>query len=60
MGVQDFAAAALYGLAKVAAAHGDITEARSQGQESLAVYEALGHFRTPEVQQWLAGLPEAA
>ena len=56
---QESAAVALCGLAQVAAAQGNIVEARRQGQESLTVFEAIGHYKASEVAQWLTDLPTA-
>lgn len=51
-------ATARYGLAQVAAAAGDMAEARHQGEESLAIFETLCHARTADVQRWLTSLPQ--
>jgi tetratricopeptide (TPR) repeat protein/transcriptional regulator with XRE-family HTH domain len=48
---------AQYGLGRVAALREDLTEARALGLESLATFEALGHYKAKEVQQWMAALP---
>jgi transcriptional regulator with XRE-family HTH domain/tetratricopeptide (TPR) repeat protein len=52
--VHELVAMALYGLARIAAAHGDRAAGRQQGQESLDAYAAMGHARAREVSQWLA------
>jgi len=52
--VHELVATALYGLARIAAAHGDRAAGRQQGQESLDAYAAMGHARAREVSQWLA------
>ena len=57
MGSKQFAAIALYGLAQVAFAQGNVTEARRLGKESLAIFEATDYGRRAEVKEWLAGLP---
>ena len=57
VGIQEHAATAAYGLARVAAAQGDHADAHRQGQRSLAIFEALGHGKAAEVRQWLASLP---
>ena len=59
VGAQEHAATALYGLAQVAVAKGNIAEARLQGQEGLTIFEAIGHNKATEVRQWLAELPAA-
>jgi predicted ATPase/DNA-binding CsgD family transcriptional regulator len=48
---------ACYGLARVAAAQGNLDEARRQGQESLTILEAIGHYKAAEVGQWLNSEP---
>jgi tetratricopeptide (TPR) repeat protein len=58
VGVQEFVASAAYGLARVAAAHGNIVEARCQGEASLTIFEAIGHSQGSDVKQWLARLCE--
>ncbi len=55
--MQGFIAAAEYGLAQVAAAQGDIAEARRLGQESLALYTIIPHHTANEVKRWLEHLP---
>ena len=57
IGVQENIAAALYGMAQVAAAQGNIAQARQQGQESWAVFASIGHIKAAEVKQWLEELP---
>jgi predicted negative regulator of RcsB-dependent stress response len=57
VGVQEYAATAAYGLARVAAAQGDYADAQRQGQHSLAIFEAIGHGKGAEVRQWLASVP---
>jgi len=56
-GNQDLHGVACYGLARVAAAQGNLDEARRQGQESLAILEAIGHYKAAEVRQWLNSEP---
>jgi tetratricopeptide (TPR) repeat protein len=60
VGVQEHAATAAYGLARIAATLGDHVDAQRQGQRSLAIFEAIGHAKGAEVQQWLARLPMLA
>jgi tetratricopeptide (TPR) repeat protein/transcriptional regulator with XRE-family HTH domain len=55
-GNQETAASALYGLARVASARGNLDEARQKGQESLAIYESMGHRLTETVKTWLNSL----
>jgi len=57
LGLQESTATALYGLARVAAYHNNISEAYRQGQESLSIFEGMAHIRTDEVNRWLASLP---
>lgn len=57
MGVQEYVAFALYGLAQVAAAQGNTVEAYRQAQESLIIFETIGHYKAAEVAQWLTWLP---
>jgi len=45
---------ALYGLARAAAAQGDMVEARRLGEESAGILEKIGHLTAPEIKQWLA------
>jgi len=51
---------ALFGLARVAAAQGEVSEAQHLGQESLNGFAASGYFRAAEVQVWLAELSQPA
>jgi ATP/maltotriose-dependent transcriptional regulator MalT len=57
-GDPEYLGLACYGLARVEASQGNLGEARRQGQESLAILEKIGHFKAPEVKQWLSALPE--
>ena len=56
-GNTEYLALASYGLARIAAAHGETLEARRQGQESLAALESMGHGKASEVRTWLDTLP---
>jgi len=56
-GNPDLHGVACYGLARVAAAQGNLDEARRQGQESLTILEAIGHYKAAEVRQWLNSGP---
>lgn len=47
------ASLAHYGLARVAAHRGNIDEAIQLGQQALEQFEALGHYKTREVADWL-------
>ncbi len=53
-GQRELRAMSLYGLARLAAAHHNCSEAHKQGQASLAIFTAIGHYRTSEVEKWLA------
>ena len=53
-GVPVETAQALYGLANVSAARGDLVAARRQGAESLAILDHAGHRLRAEVGAWLA------
>ncbi|HLZ60410.1 MAG TPA: tetratricopeptide repeat protein [Ktedonosporobacter sp.] len=44
------------GLAHVAAAQGQLDQARQQGQAALDLFEAIDHGRTPVVSAWLSAL----
>lgn len=57
VGIQDFIGDALYGLAQVAFAQGKLVKAHRQGQESLAIFQAICEHKAAEVKQWLAELP---
>ena len=56
MNFQEFAATALYGLAQVAAAQKEIDEARCKSQESLRIFESIGHKKADDVDQLLTEL----
>ena len=56
-GSKELSAIVLYNLGRVAASQGNITEAHRQGQESLAIFEAIGTNQMTEVREWLAALP---
>jgi hypothetical protein len=47
----------LYGLARIAAAQNDNEKARRLGQESLHIFELLGHRKVAEVRSWFEALP---
>ncbi len=57
-GNQEAVASALYGLARVAAARGELAEAQRQGQESLRLFETMDSRVTDTVRAWLKTLPE--
>ena len=44
---------ALFGLARIAAVQGNMAEARQLAEESLAMYQAMGHYRAIRVRDWL-------
>jgi tetratricopeptide (TPR) repeat protein len=54
---RELEAAAWYGLARLAAAQGDLKQAYQQGQTSLQLYTAQGLYQAAEVKAWLARLP---
>lgn len=47
-----------FGLAIVSAAQGNLVEARSQAEESLAIYEKIGQGAATRVREWLSSLPD--
>ena len=57
-GDPEYLGLACYGLARIEASQGNLSEAPRLGQESLAILEKIGHFKAPEVKQWLNTLPE--
>jgi predicted ATPase/DNA-binding CsgD family transcriptional regulator len=59
-GSRESIADALYGLARVALAQGKNERAFRHGQESLAIFEASGHYKAAEVRQWLNSGPDSA
>jgi hypothetical protein len=52
VGVEVFAATALFGMARAAAAQGNLTEAASHLRESRGIFQAIGHYRSQEVAAW--------
>jgi tetratricopeptide (TPR) repeat protein len=56
LGILEYVAIALYGLARVAATHGRNGKAHHQAQESLSLFKTLGHHKAAEVESWLAAL----
>lgn len=54
---RDLTPKALYGLALVAFARGDIRTARSLGTTSYKTFDAIGHYLAHDVEQWLHTLP---
>jgi tetratricopeptide (TPR) repeat protein len=56
-GSQEEVASARYGLARVAAARGDLAEARRLGRESLDMLEPTGNRLKDAVRAWYDGLP---
>ena len=57
-GDQELFALARYGLARVAAARGDIAEAKRLGEASITVLEAMGHRNAQEIRSWLTILAD--
>jgi tetratricopeptide (TPR) repeat protein/transcriptional regulator with XRE-family HTH domain len=55
---QETIASALYGLARVAAARGELAEARRQGQQSYDIFESMGNRMRDTVKAWVQALPE--
>lgn len=49
---------ALFGLAMVSAAEGNLVEARRQAEESLVIYEKIGQGAAAKVRAWLSNLPD--
>jgi hypothetical protein len=56
-GMREVVADALYGLARIAKDRGDTVGVRHQGQESLAIFAAIGHHKAGKVKSWLASVP---
>ena len=56
VGAREWTAQTLYGLARIAATQGDAAAGRRQGEESLAIYQIIGHRKTVEVKEWLQTL----
>jgi tetratricopeptide (TPR) repeat protein len=56
-GNQESIASALYGLARVAAARGQLAEARQQGRQSYDIFAAMGNRLRDTVKAWLESLP---
>jgi tetratricopeptide (TPR) repeat protein len=52
-GDQEFLALAQYGLARVAAAQGNIEESQRLGEASISALEVMGHRNAKEVRDWL-------
>ena len=56
-GSQEEVASALYGLARVAAAKGDLVEARRLGWKCLDILEPMGNRLKDTVREWLGTIP---
>ncbi len=54
---QDLMPKALYGLARVAFAYGDIRTARMLGTKSYKTLRRIGHYMAWNVEQWVCTLP---
>jgi tetratricopeptide (TPR) repeat protein/transcriptional regulator with XRE-family HTH domain len=52
-GDQELLALAHYGLARTAAAQGNIEDARALGETSVSALETIGHHNAQEVREWL-------
>src|SRR5205814_48030 len=50
---QELIATANFGLARVALARGDISSARSLGEEGLRVSKEMEHEKAKQIEQWL-------
>jgi hypothetical protein len=57
IGAQEPIATALYGLARVAVIEGNITKAHQLGQQSLTLFETIGHQKVDVIARWLTTLP---
>ena len=53
VGDQDLLALAQFGLARIAAIHGNFLEARKLGEVSATTLEGMGNRTAPEVRNWL-------
>jgi tetratricopeptide (TPR) repeat protein/transcriptional regulator with XRE-family HTH domain len=51
-------ALAYYGQAQIAALHGDFSEARRLGMDSLLALETIGDHKAEEVRHWLSSQPQ--
>ena len=56
LGTKEYTATVLYGLARVAATCNDNDEACRHGQESLSLFETIGHRKADVVGKWLASI----
>ncbi|WIG58442.1 MAG: hypothetical protein OJF49_001188 [Ktedonobacterales bacterium] len=56
VGAQEVMSQIHYGLARVAAATGDLAEALRQGQRSLEMFDAMQHEQSGTVSEWLDAL----
>ena len=56
-GNQETIASSFYGLARVAAARGDMAAAQQLGQESLSLFETMGNRLGESVKVWLQTIP---
>lgn len=54
---EEWPAMARYGLARAHAAQGNEAEARQWGEQSLAQFSQMEHWRAAEVRTWLTSLP---
>jgi tetratricopeptide (TPR) repeat protein len=57
-GGQELVARAQYGLARVAAAQGNIDEARRLGEASLMTLDVIGNYIASEERRWLNSIVE--
>lgn len=56
LGLQELLANAKYGLARLAAMHGNVQDARREGLESLHLFENIKHYKALEVERWVTAL----
>jgi len=54
---QQEVATSLYGLARIAAKRGNVSDARQLGSQSQLIFTTIGHKRANELKWWLAELP---
>lgn len=51
----DLKAWSLFGLARIAKHRGDTEQALRLGQETLVIYQSIGHYSKDQVERWLEG-----
>lgn len=60
LGIQEYEAKALYGLAQVAEGEGDYALAEQQGEQSLIILQRIAHGERQQVRGWLTQLKNKA